>query len=100
MRGNVFGCEQNGAYAIQLHGFPGVIRVCPLFSDKPVRNFSMHNPVPVITSIVKYDNISQVFHGSVVQCSSAVSVKPDTFNVSVEGSSAKPITRRLRPMVL
>jgi hypothetical protein len=100
MCGNVFGREQSGAYAVQLHGFPGVIRVCPSFSDKPVRNFSMCTPVPVITRITKYDNTSQLFHGSVVQCSSTISPEPDTFTVSGVDSSVRLITRRLRPMVV
>lgn len=104
MGGRVFGREHSGVYAIQLDGFPGVIRVCPLFSDNPVRNFSTENPVPVTATITKYDTTSQVFHGSVMQCSPDNAYVPTNASVHEasevgSGGGVKPIPRRLRPMV-
>jgi hypothetical protein len=93
--GRAFGRENSGVYIVQLDGFPGLVRVCPLFSDIPIRNISVENPVPVTASIVKYDTASQVFHGSVQQ-STFASIR-ETCEVG-EGVCVRPITRRLLPM--
>jgi hypothetical protein len=97
--GRVFGRDQSGAYAIQLDGFPGVIRMYPKVSDDDIRNSSMGHPVPVVVSIKMYDFTSQVFHGSVAQCSPTNASEQDMSKISMEGEP-RPIPRRLRSMVL
>jgi hypothetical protein len=99
MGGRVFGRDQSGSYAIQLDGFPCVIRMYPMFSDVPIRNSSMTHPVPVVVSIKMYDVTSQVFHGSAIQCSSTNASEQDTSKTSIV-CGVRPIPRRLQTMVL
>jgi hypothetical protein len=99
MDGNVFGRESSGAYAIQLNGFPGMIRVYPLCCDNPIRNVSMMHPASVTVNIVTYDNTTQVFQGHVTHNSQTTESVAATSNVA-RVDSVRPIPRRLKTMVL
>jgi hypothetical protein len=96
--GRVFGREQNGSYAIQLCGFPGVIRVRPSsLMAMPIVNFSRERPIPVIVSISKFDSLTQTFYGCITEASSNPLSLPHPTLVPVVN---KAIKRRLSAMVL